>query len=75
LKQRIITAVIGAALFIPIVWLGGLPFTLLVYAMAAVGLFEILRMKGHSIFSVHGAITLIALFIFLLPNKWSIPLM
>jgi len=75
LKQRIITAVIAAALFIPIVVLGGLPFTILVYAMAAVGLFEILRMKGLSIFSIHGFITLFALFAFLLPSKWSIPLM
>lgn len=75
MKQRIITAVIGAALFIPIVWLGGLPFTLLVYAMAAIGLFELLRMKGHTIFSVHGAIALSALFVFLMPNQWSIPLM
>ena len=43
--------------------------------MAAVGLYEILRMKGLSIFSVHGFITLFALFAFLLPRKWSIPLM
>lgn len=71
MKQRIITAVIGAALFIPIVWLGGIPFTLLVYAMAAIGLFEILRMKGHTIFSVHGAIALLALFIVILPNEWA----
>ncbi len=75
MKQRIISAVIAAALFIPIVMLGGLPFTILVYAMAAVGLYEILRMKGLSIFSVHGFITLFALFAFLLPSKWSIPLM
>lgn len=43
--------------------------------MAAVGLYEILRMKGLSIFSVHGFITLFALFAFLLPSKWSNPLM
>ncbi|WP_017380859.1 phosphatidate cytidylyltransferase [Paenisporosarcina sp. TG-14] len=72
MKQRMITGVIAAGLFIPIVVLGGLPFTLLVYAMAAVGLFEILRMKGLSIFSVHGFISLFALFIFLIPSKWSI---
>jgi phosphatidate cytidylyltransferase len=75
LKQRIITAVIAAALFIPIVMLGGLPFTILVYAMAAVGLYELLRMKGLSIFSVHGFITLFALFAFLMPSEWSISLM
>ncbi len=68
-----ITGAIAAALFIPIVVLGGLPFILLVYAIAAVGLFEIFRMKGSSIFSVHGLITLIALFAFIMPNKWAIP--
>ena len=55
--------------------LGGLPFTILVYAMAAVGLYEILRMKGLSIFSVHGFITLFALFAFILPSEWSSSLM
>ncbi len=75
MKQRIITGISAAALFIPIVILGGLPFTLLIYAIAAVGLFEILRMKGLTIFSVQGSITLMALFIILLPNHWSVPLL
>ena len=71
MKQRIITAVIAAALFIPVVMLGGYPFTILVYAMAAVALFEVLRMKNLSIFSIHGFITLFALFTFLLPTQWA----
>jgi phosphatidate cytidylyltransferase len=75
LKQRIITAIIAAALFIPIVILGGLPFTLLMYAISAVGLYELLRMKGLSIFSIHGFITLFALFLFLLPDRWTIQIM
>lgn len=75
MKQRIITAVIAAALFIPVVLLGGWPFTILVYAMAAVGLYEILKMKGLSIFSVHGFITLFALFAFLMPSVWASSLM
>ncbi|MGB5947284.1 phosphatidate cytidylyltransferase [Paenisporosarcina sp.] len=75
MKQRIITAIIAAALFIPIVLLGGWPFTILVYAMAAVGLYEILKMKSLSIFSVHGFITLFALFAFLMPSEWASSLM
>lgn len=74
MKQRILTAVIAAAFFIPIVVIGGLPFTILVYAMSAVGLFEILRMKGLSLFSVPGYISLFALFMFILPNKWALQL-
>lgn len=71
MKQRIITAVIAAALFIPFVVWGGLPFTLLIYVMAAVGLFEILRMKGLKLFSLPGFITLFALFSFLMPRAWE----
>lgn len=69
MKQRIITAVIAAALFIPFVVYGQLPFTLLVYAMAAVGLYEILKMKGISIFSVSGILGALTLFTILLPKN------
>lgn len=71
MKQRIITGVIAAALFIPFVVLGGLPFSLLVYVMAAVGLYEILRMKGISLFSVQGILSLLIMFILLMPNDWE----
>lgn len=71
MKQRIFTALIAAAFFIPIVVIGGLPFTLLVYALAAIGLFEILRLKGLTLFSVPGLISLFSLFIFLMPNDWT----
>lgn len=71
MKQRIITAVIAAALFIPVVVWGGLPFTILIYGLAAVGLFEILRMKGLKLFSLPGLISLFALFSFLMPETWE----
>jgi phosphatidate cytidylyltransferase len=70
-KQRIITGVIAAALFIPFVIYGQLPFTILIYAMAAVGLFEVLKMRGISLFSVPGIISLLSLFIILMPDSWS----
>lgn len=68
LKQRIITGVIAAALFIPLVIIGGWSFTAIVYAMATVGLYELLRMKKLSIFSVHGILSWIALVVLLLPE-------
>lgn len=71
MKQRIITGVVAAALFIPFVIYGELPFTLLVYALAAVGMYEILRMKGISILSIPGILGLLALFSILLPNEWA----
>jgi phosphatidate cytidylyltransferase len=46
MKQRIITGVVAAALFLPIVFYGGLPFVLLTYFLATVGLYELLKMKN-----------------------------
>jgi len=71
LKQRIITALIAAALFIPFVIYGQLPFTILIYVMATVGLYEILKMRGISLFSVSGIITLLTLFVILMPDNWA----
>lgn len=71
MKQRIITAVIAAAFFIPLVIIGSWPFTLTVYLLASIGLFELLRMKGLHLFSVPGILTWIALAILLLPAELS----
>jgi len=71
LKQRIITAIIAAALFIPFVVYGKLPFAVLIYVMAAIGMFEMLRMKGIPLFSVPGVLGELALFSLLLPDKWA----
>lgn len=71
MKQRIITAVVALAIFFPLVIIGGLPFTIAIYAIASVGLYELLRMKNISLFSVEGIITWIALIVLLLPAKWA----
>ena len=71
MKQRIITAIIAAALFIPFVIYGKVPFTLLVLAIAVVGFYEILKMKGISIFSIPGGIGLFTLVLLVIPNKWA----
>ncbi|MED4202587.1 phosphatidate cytidylyltransferase [Neobacillus mesonae] len=69
MKQRIITAVVAAALFLPIVFYGGLPFLLLTYAMASVGLYELIRMKKLNIFSPYGFLATLILWVILLPNE------
>lgn len=71
MKQRIITAVIAAAFFIPLVVIGNLPFTIVVYLLATIGLFELLRMKDIQLFSVPGLLTWIALSVLLLPPTYS----
>ncbi len=71
MKQRIITAIIAAALFIPFVVYGNLPFTIGVYGLAIVALYEILRMKGISIISIPGLLGTIILFATLMPSDWA----
>jgi phosphatidate cytidylyltransferase len=70
MKQRIITAVVGAAVFLPIVFLGNLPFLALVYLLATISLYEMLKMRKLQIFSIPGIISLVLLWIFLLPNEY-----
>lgn len=72
MKQRIITGLIAAALFIPFVVYGKLPFTIGVYGLALVALYELLRMKGIKIYSVPGIIGAFILCSVLLPNDWAI---
>src|SRR5690606_12442948 len=63
--------VVAALLFIPLVIIGGLPFTLAVFLLAAIGMYELLRMKKISIFSIPGLLALLALFTFLLKPEWA----
>lgn len=71
MKQRIITAIVALAIFLPIVLLGGIPFTLAIYLIATVALYEILRMKQIRLLSIPGALALINLYIMLLPNQYE----
>ena len=71
MKQRIITGVVAAALFIPFVIYGGVPFALMVSLLAVIGFYELLKMRGISIFSVPGIIGLLGLLMLVVPNEWS----
>lgn len=62
---------IAAAFFIPLVIVGDWPFTVVVYLLATIGLFELLRMRGLHLFSIAGILTWIALAILLLPTEYS----
>lgn len=44
MKQRIITAIIGLLIFIPIILYGKIPFIIIGYALATIGLYELIRM-------------------------------
>jgi phosphatidate cytidylyltransferase len=71
MKQRIITAVAAAAVFLPIVIFGGWPFILMVYLIASVALYEALKMRKLDFFSVPGIISLFLLWIFMIPTQYS----
>ncbi|AEO99248.1 phosphatidate cytidylyltransferase [Weizmannia coagulans] len=70
MKQRIITAIVAAAFFIPFVIYGRWPFALLVYAMATVALYELLRMGKQSFFSFGGLLSVLLLWLILFPSKY-----
>lgn len=71
MKQRIITAVIAVAVFLPIVIIGGFPTILLAYLLASIALYELLKMRNLKLFSVPGLISLVVLWIFLLPEQYQ----
>lgn len=75
MKQRIVTGVIAAALFLPIVMYGGWPFVILVYIMSAFAVLEALRMKGVPAISLPALLSVLLSFMLLMPEvvaeKWQ----
>ncbi|MGD8191049.1 phosphatidate cytidylyltransferase [Brevibacillus ginsengisoli] len=57
MKQRIVTGVIGGIIFLTLVYLGGMWYSLLLLLLALIGLFEFLRMAGLSPFSFTGLLS------------------
>jgi phosphatidate cytidylyltransferase len=70
MKQRIISAIIFGVIFLPVVIFGGIPVVILAYLLASIALYELLKMRKLSLFSVPGLISLLLLWIFLLPNQF-----
>ncbi|ETI70338.1 phosphatidate cytidylyltransferase [Neobacillus vireti] len=70
MKQRIITGVVAAALFLPIVYYSGIPLVLLTYFLATIGLYELYKMKNLNLFSGHGLLSVLFLWALLFPEKY-----
>lgn len=60
MQQRVIYGGIALAIFLPFVFIGGLSFQLLLGALAAIGVFEMLRMKQLEPFSFEGILAMLA---------------
>ncbi|MGG5252918.1 phosphatidate cytidylyltransferase [Neobacillus sp. SM06] len=71
MKQRVITGVVAAALFLPIVYAGGFPFILLTYVLATVGLYELFKMRKLSIYSIPGILSILMLWLLLFPPQYG----
>ena len=70
MKQRVITAIVAMLIFLPAVIAGGIPFLLLMYAMASIALYELLRMRKISIISLPGIFSLLLLWMILFPAEY-----
>ncbi len=71
MKQRVITGVVAAAIFLPIVYAGGFPFILLTYVLATVGLYELFKMRKLSIYSIPGLLSILMLWALLFPPQYG----
>jgi len=71
MKQRIITAVIALALFLPIIYFdfAGISVELLGAVLAVIGVYELFKMKGLALLSFEGILSAIGGVVLVLPNE------
>lgn len=67
MKERIIWGAIAAAIFIPLLVIGNLPFQLFAGLLAMLGVSEMLRMKRLEFFSFEGILAMLAAFVLTVP--------
>lgn len=68
MKQRIITGLIGGAAFLFLIYVGGAWYSLLVFLLAVIGLFEFMRMAGLQPFNVAGLLGYVLMVSILWPS-------
>lgn len=71
MKQRIITALVFGAILISLTIIGGIPLVILAYLLASIAVYELLKMRKLKLFSFSGILSLIVLWIFLIPSKYQ----
>lgn len=72
--KRIVTAVIAASLFLPFVIFGNIPFTVFIYLLSTIALYELFNMKKIHLTSFPGVISLFLLWVLLIPSNHIIVL-
>lgn len=73
LRIRTVSALAAIAVFLPILWMGGIPFQLLIGILAMLAVHELLTMKGLESFSIEGVLAMLAAFIYALPLETYLP--
>ena len=71
MKQRVITAVIALIIFLPLLYLGGIPFDILVTLMSIVAMSEFLIMKKKLLVSFEAIVSFLLMLSILLPVFWA----
>ncbi|MGZ4162405.1 MAG: phosphatidate cytidylyltransferase [Tumebacillaceae bacterium] len=71
LRQRVLTGIIGGAVFIGAVFYGHVPFSLLICLLAVVGFSEIVKMRGFGRFSFPALIGYLVTLAFVTSNLWG----
>lgn len=67
MRERIIWGAIAAAIFLPFLIIGSLPFQLFVAGLAMIAVSEMLRMKQLEVFSFEGVLAMLAAFVLTVP--------
>ncbi|MFC3927886.1 phosphatidate cytidylyltransferase [Streptococcus caprae] len=67
MQKRIIFGAAALVVFLPFILIGGLPFQLLAAILAAIGVSEILKMKGLEIYSFEGVLAMLGAFVLTVP--------
>lgn len=74
MKQRIITAIIALLVFLPIIIIGNWPFTLFVYLLATIGIYELIRMRRIQKYIIPLVISFLMLWLILFQETWEFTL-
>jgi phosphatidate cytidylyltransferase len=67
-KQRVLTGIVGGAVFLGAVWYGGLPFSFIIALLAVVGYSELVRMKGLGRFSTPALLGYLVTLLYVFPE-------
>lgn len=73
MQKRLIFGTLAAALFLPVVFMGGLVFQLLAGSLAMLAVYELFRMKGLEPFSFEGVLAMLAAFVLTIPLEHYLP--